>query len=123
MKILVTGVNGQLGHDVIEVLTARGITCKGVDIADFDLTNQEAVSTYIRDYAPTAVIHCAAFTAVDRSEDEKELCFAVNVTGTENIARICKEIQAKMVYISTDYVFDGKGDQPFETNAPKDPQG
>ncbi|MEI8198939.1 MAG: dTDP-4-dehydrorhamnose reductase [Eubacteriales bacterium] len=123
MKILVTGVNGQLGHDVIEVLTARGITCKGVDIADFDLTNQEAVSTYIRDYAPTAVIHCAAFTAVDRSEDDKELCFAVNVTGTENIARICREIQAKMVYISTDYVFDGKGDQPFETDAPKDPQG
>lgn len=123
MKILVTGVNGQLGHDVMEVLTARGITCKGVDIADFDLTNQEAVSTYIRDYAPTAVIHCAAFTAVDRSEDDKELCFAVNVTGTENIARICKEIQAKMVYISTDYVFDGKGDKPFETNAPKDPQG
>ena len=123
MKILVTGVNGQLGHDVIEVLTARGITCKGVDIADFDLTNQEAVSSYIRDFAPTAVIHCAAYTAVDRSEDDKDLCYAVNVTGTENIARICKEIQAKMIYISTDYVFDGKGDVPFETDSPKDPQG
>jgi dTDP-4-dehydrorhamnose reductase len=123
MKILVTGVNGQLGHDVIDVLTARGITCKGVDIADFDLTNQEAVSSYIRDYAPTAVIHCAAYTAVDRSEDDKDLCYAVNVTGTENIARICKEIQAKMIYVSTDYVFDGKGDVPFETDSLKDPQG
>ena len=122
MKILVTGVNGQLGHDVIEVLTARGIACKGVDIADFDLTNQEAVNNYIRDYAPTAVIHCAAYTAVDRSEDDKDLCYAVNVTGTENIARICKEIHAKMIYISTDYVFNGKGDVPFETDSPKAPQ-
>jgi len=122
MKILVTGVNGQLGHDVIEVLTARSITCKGVDIADFDLTRETAVSSYIRDYAPTAVIHCAAYTAVDKSEDDKDLSYAVNVTGTENVARICKEINAKMVYVSTDYVFNGEGDQPFETDAPKAPQ-
>lgn len=122
MRILVTGVNGQLGHDVVNVLTTRGIVCKGVDVADFDLSNWEAVRVSILDYAPTAVIHCGAYTSVDRAEDEKELCFAVNVTGTENIARICKEIHAKMLYVSTDYVFDGKGDQPFETNAPKEPQ-
>ena len=109
MKILVTGVNGQLGHDVVSELSARKISCKGVDISDFDLTDEAAVSEYIRDYAPDAVVHCAAFTAVDKAEEAKELAFAVNVTGTENVARACKEISAKMVYISTDYVFPGEG--------------
>lgn len=97
MKILVTGANGQLGHDVVNVLAARGIACKGVDVKDFDLTNREAVRASILDYAPTAVMHCAAYTSVDKAEEEKELCFAVNFTGTENIARICKEISAKML--------------------------
>ena len=122
MKILVTGFNGQLGYDVIKVLEARNIPCKGVDIADFDLTDAEAVNKYIREYAPTAVIHCAAYTAVDKSEDNKEVSNAVNITGTGNIARACKEIHAKMMYISTDYVFNGEGDQPFETDAPKEPK-
>lgn len=123
MKILVTGYNGQLGYDVIKVLTMRNIDCKGVDIVDFDLTDAQAVNQYIEGYAPTAVIHCAAYTAVDKSEDNKEACYAVNVTGTENIARACKKIKAKIMYISTDYVFDGEGDQPFEVGVPKNPKG
>jgi len=122
MKVLVTGFNGQLGFDVIKVLESRGISCEGVDITDFDLTDSEAVSQYIRNYAPTAVVHCAAYTAVDKSEEDKDVCYAVNVTGTENIARICKEIHAKMVYVSTDYVFNGEGDRPFEVNDPKAPK-
>lgn len=123
MKVLVTGVKGQLGYDVVKVLEARGISCKGVDIDDFDLTDELAVSRYIREFAPTAVIHCAAYTAVDRAEDDKDLCFAVNATGPENIARVCKEIGAKMLHVSTDYVFDGEGDQPFEVNSVKAPKG
>lgn len=122
MKVLVTGFNGQLGYDVIKVLEARNIACKGVDIGDFDLTDAAAVSGYISEYAPDAVIHCAAYTAVDKSEDNVDVSNAVNVTGTENIARVCREIHAKMMYISTDYVFDGEGDQPFETDAPKAPK-
>ena len=123
MKILVTGYNGQLGYDVIKVLESRGIPCRGVDIADFDLTDENAVSRYIREFAPSAVIHCAAYTAVDKSEENKDICYAVNVTGTENVARVCREINAKMMYISTDYVFDGEGDQAFETDRPKAPKG
>jgi len=122
MKVLVTGYNGQLGYDVIKVLEARNIPCKGVDIADFDLTDAEAVSSYLHSYNPTAVIHCAAYTAVDKAEDNKEISDAVNITGTENIARACKEIHAKMMYISTDYVFNGEGDQPFEVDSPKEPK-
>lgn len=123
MKILVTGVNGQLGHDVILRLTDLDIACQGVDIGDFDLTDETAVTAWIRAYEPTAVIHCAAYTAVDRSEDEPELCRAVNVTGTANIARVCRDIGAKMMYISTDYVFGGAGERPFESGDPKDPKG
>lgn len=122
MKILVTGVKGQLGYDVVKQLEARQIECLGVDIDDFDLTDDAAVNQYIKTYAPTAVIHCAAYTAVDKSEDVKDISYAVNVTGTENIARSCKAIDAKMMYISTDYVFDGEGNDPFEVDSPKAPK-
>ncbi|MEA4888134.1 MAG: dTDP-4-dehydrorhamnose reductase [Clostridiaceae bacterium] len=122
MRVLVTGYNGQLGYDVIKRLTARGIECKGVDIDDFDLTDAQATEAYIKTYAPTDVIHCAAYTAVDRAEETKELCYAVNVNGTENVAQACKHVHARMVYISTDYVFSGEGDAPFEVDAPKAPQ-
>lgn len=123
MKVLVTGFNGQLGYDVVKQLEKRQIECQGVDVADFDLTDIVGVSDYILQYQPTIVVHCAAFTAVDRSEDDKKLSYAVNVTGTENIAQICKIIDATMMYISTDYVFDGEGDQPFEIDSPKAPKG
>lgn len=119
MRVLVTGYNGQLGFDVVRRLESLGIECRGVDIQDFDLTQAEAVDAYIRSYAPDTVVHCAAFTAVDRAEDERDLCYAVNVTGTENIAKTCQAIGARMMYFSTDYVFDGQGDQPFEVDAPR----
>lgn len=122
MKVLVTGVNGQLGYDVVKVLNARNIECKGVDMADFDITDRVAVCGYIKDYAPDAVIHCAAYTAVDRAEDDSETCFKVNVTGSENIAIACRDIDAKMLYVSTDYVYGGKGETPFEPTDPTDPK-
>lgn len=114
MKVLVTGVKGQLGFDVIRHLKLRGVECKGVDIEDFDLTDEAAVREAITAYAPGAVVHCAAFTAVDRAEEMQDVCRAVNVDGTRNVALVCREIGAKMVYISTDYVFDGQGERFFE---------
>lgn len=123
MKILVTGVKGQLGYDVVKVLEERNIECLGVDIDDFDITDAKATSEYIRKYAPDAVIHCSAYTAVDKAEDELELCRKVNVDGPRNIAAVCKEIGAKMIYISTDYVFPGIGDKPYEADDPTGPLG
>jgi len=108
MKIMVTGANGQLGHDVIKVLDTREISNLPVDMDDFDITDKEAVFKAVNLYKPTAVIHCAAYTAVDNAENEPELCYAINEKGTFNIAQSCKAIGAKMMYISTDYVFDGK---------------
>lgn len=114
MKALVTGVKGQLGFDVCKELDKRNIENKGIDRDDCDITDEQAVLSYIKNYAPDVVVHCAAYTAVDRAEDEKEICYNVNVKGTEYIARACKEIDAKMVYISTDYVFEGTGDKAYE---------
>ncbi len=109
-KILVTGVKGQLGYDIVKQLTERGIECKGVDIEDFDITDLNAVEKYICEYSPTAVIHCSAYTAVDKAEEFSELCYKVNADGPKNIALSCKKIGAKMAFVSTDYVFDGSGD-------------
>ncbi|MFZ7131940.1 MAG: dTDP-4-dehydrorhamnose reductase [Eubacteriales bacterium] len=114
MKVLVTGANGQLGYDVIKLLDSEGIEFLGTDRESLDITNEEQVKRVICDYNPDVVIHCAAYTAVDKAEDEKELCYSVNVLGTKYVAEACKDIDAKMVYISTDYVFDGEGDKPFE---------
>lgn len=122
MKILATGVGGQLGHDVIKVLKARGIECLGADIGDFDITVPEAVSEFIAGYGPDAVIHCSAYTAVDKAEDDAELCRKVNVEGPRNIAKICRKIGAKMLYLSTDYVFPGTGATAYEVDDPKGPQ-
>lgn len=117
MKILVTGANGQLGHDILLNLAARGIDGIPADIADFDITQAAATEQFIAAHQPDAVIHCAAYTAVDKAEDDAEVCQLINVTGTENIACACQKINAKMVYISTDYVFPGTGDIPYETSA------
>ena len=114
--ILVTGVNGQLGYDVVKTLKSRNIECLGVGRQELDITDGEAVHKYILRLKPECVIHCAAYTAVDKAEDEVDICRKVNVYGTESIAKACKEIDAKMIYISTDYVFDGTGDQPFEVD-------
>ena len=123
MKLLVTGVKGQLGYDVCKVLSARGIEHRGVDIEDFDITNVQAAHDYIAAYRPDGVIHCSAWTAVDRAEDELEKVRAVNAEGSRNIASVCKEIGAKLVYISTDYVFPGTGDRFYEPDDPTGPLG
>lgn len=114
MKVLVTGANGQLGHDVINALKKRNHESIGVDISEMDITDYESVQIKLMNVKPDAVIHCAAWTAVDDAEDNVERCRLVNATGTENIAKVCKELKSKMMYISTDYVFDGKGERPWE---------
>ena len=121
MKVLVTGVKGQLGYDVVKRLNMLNIDCKGVDIDDFDLTNKQQVTDYITEYSPDAIIHCAAYTAVDRAQDDKELCYNVNVSGTENIACAANQIDAKLIYISTDYVFNGEGTNFYKPEDAKNP--
>lgn len=122
MKILVTGFNGQLGHDVVKELKKRNIECIGADIDDFDITDYSGSEEYIKNYSPDAVIHCSAYTAVDKAEDEADICRRVNSEGTENIAKICRDIDAKMIYISTDYVFQGTSDCFYEVDSMPDPQ-
>lgn len=123
MKVLVTGLGGQLGYDVCKVLATRGIEHKGVDLADFDITDRRATHDYIVDYTPDAVIHCSAWTAVDKAEDNMEVVRQVNAEGPRNIAETCKEIRAKMLYISTDYVFPGTGERFYEPEDPTGPLG
>ena len=122
MKVLVTGVKGQLGFDVCNELTKRGIENIGIDRDECDITNKQAVLDYIYNYAPDMVIHCAAYTAVDRAESEEHVCRRVNSDGTEYIALACKTINAKMVYISTDYVFEGVGDNFYEVDDKTSPK-
>lgn len=134
MKVLVTGIAGQLGHDVMNELHKRGYEGVGSDIApqysgaddgtavtkmdyiQMDITNSEEVTETIKKVNPDVVVHCAAWTAVDLAEEKenKDKVMAINVGGTENIAKVCKELDCKMVYISTDYVFDGYGTRPWE---------
>lgn len=126
MKVFVTGVGGQLGHDVINELTSRGYEAIGSDVVDMvasgvpyvalDITDAKAVEHVITEIRPDAVVHCAAWTAVDAAEDadKQEKVKAINVDGTQNIANAAKMVDAKMVYISTDYVFDGQGTAPWE---------
>lgn len=121
MAILVTGVKGQLGYDIMKVLNARGIDCVGADIEEFDITDFAAVEKYITAIKPSAVIHCSAYTAVDKAEENADLVFKVNVEGPKNIATVCKQIDAKMVYISTDYVFPGIGENAYEVFDEKNP--
>ena len=121
IKVLVTGVDGQLGYDVVKRLSKLGIDAIGVDKSDFDITDREQTQKYILKCKPDVIIHCAAYTAVDKAEDEKEKCYAINVEGTRNIAEACNKIDAKMVYISSDYVFDGKGIEPQSENKPTSP--
>jgi len=121
MKVFVTGVRGQLGYDVVNELEKRGIEAIGVDIQEMDITNADSVNTVIGEAAPDAVIHCAAYTAVDAAEDNAELCRKVNAEGTQNIANMCKSLDIPMIYISTDYVFDGTGERPWEPDDERNP--
>lgn len=136
MKVLVTGVAGQLGHDVMNELAERGYEGIGSDIApeysgvadgtavttmpyvQLDITDAKAVEEKLSEAAPDVVVHCAAWTAVDLAEDEDKVdkVRAINAKGTENIAKVCKKLNAKMVYISTDYVFDGQGEEPWKAD-------
>lgn len=117
---MVTGVGGQLGYDVCRALTARKIEHRGVDMGDFDITDAKTTHKNILEYHPDAVIHCAAYTNVERAEMEPELCRAVNQSGTEHIARACRKTGAKLMYISSDYVFPGTGKAPYR---PEDATG
>ncbi len=121
MRILVTGVKGQLGHDVVNELKKRGHTPIGVDVEEMDITDSTAVEQEMKKDALDAVIHCAAYTAVDAAEDNREICMRVNAEGTRNIARVCRELDIKMIYISTDYVFDGEGERPWEPDDARNP--
>lgn len=118
MRFLVTGVKGQLGHDVMEELALRGHEGVGVDIEEMDVTDEKTVQRVMKEAKADGVIHCAAYTAVDAAEDNEELCTKINADGTEYIAKVCRELDLPLMYISTDYVFDGEGERPWE---PEDP--
>ena len=121
MKVLVTGAKGQLGTDLMNELAKRGIEGIGVDVQEMDITDAEACRRVIKNSGADAVIHCAAYTAVDAAEDNLELCRKINAEGTRNIARVCKAMDIKMMYISTDYVFNGGGERPWEPDDHREP--
>lgn len=118
---MITGLAGQLGHETAGVLRTRGTPFLGVGSAELDITGRKQVLRLITDCHPDAVIHCAAYTQVDRAEDDVERCMRVNAEGTRNIAEACRAVGAKMLYISTDYVFPGTGETPWETDDPTGP--
>ena len=113
MKVLVTGVNGQLGHDIVEECQKRNIEANGVDVKEMDITDAHKVNEVITETKPDAIIHCAAWTAVDKAEDEVEQCRKVNCEGTRNIVNVCEKLDLPLMYFSTDYVFDGQGEEPW----------
>ena len=121
MRVLLTGYSGQLGHDAAAELTRRHIPFLGVTSREMDLSRAEQVEAVLADYRPDAVLHCAAYTAVDRAEEEPERCMAVNGDGTRHLARGCAALGAKLLYVSTDYVFPGDGTAPYEVTDPTGP--
>lgn len=121
MRVLVTGVKGQLGFDIVKECESRNIEAIGVDIDEMDITNPVQVAEVIKAAQVDAVIHCAAWTAVDKAEDEVELCRRVNQGGPKNIADVCEELDIPMMYFSTDYVFDGQGTEPWMEYAERNP--
>lgn len=121
MRILVTGSKGQLGYDCLRRLKERGYNeVLGIDIEDLDLTNEQAVYKYINEYKPNVIIHNAAWTQVDKAEENYDKVYQINSLAPKYLAEVCKNIDAKMIYISTDYVFNGNGELPFEVNSPKE---
>ena len=121
MKILVTGVKGQLGYDVVREGESRGLEIFGTDVDNMDITDAGQVKQVVEDYKPDAVIHCAAYTAVDAAEDNQELCRKINVDGTRNIAEVCKAMDIPMMYFSTDYIFNGQGENFWKEDDEKQP--
>lgn len=120
--ILVTGAKGQLGNDVSAELTKRNIPHIPTDVDSLDITDKKAVEDFFNSNCISAIIHCAAYTAVDKAESESELCFKINAEGTENLAYECRKADGKMIYVSTDYVFSGDGEEAFQVNDKKNPQ-
>lgn len=122
MKYLITGAEGQLGYDIIKELEKRGENNYfAPTIKEMDITKKDIVDEVISSYEPDVIFHCAAYTAVDKAEEDKESCYNINVTGTKNIVEASKKIDAKVVYISTDYVFDGTKEDPYNTNDKTNP--
>lgn len=121
MKVLVTGAKGQLGTDLMNELEKRGIESIGVDVQEMDITDKEACMRVISESKADAVIHCAAYTTVDAAEDNVDLCRKINGEGTRNVALACQATGAKLMYISTDYVFDGQGTRPWEPDDSRSP--
>ena len=113
MKILVTGVKGQLGYDIVKECEKRNIEAVGVDIDEMDITNNAQVEEVIKGAQVDAVIHCAAWTAVDKAAEMIDICRKVNKDGPANIAKVCEELDIPMMYFSTDYVFNGLGEEPW----------
>ncbi|PGZ91704.1 dTDP-4-dehydrorhamnose reductase [Bacillus sp. AFS029533] len=123
MKVLVTGYGGQLGYDVVRECERHGLNVKGYNRQELDITNSESVFSLVDSYEPDVIIHCAAYTAVDKAEDDKENCWNVNVEGTRYLVEAAKNHHSKFIYISTDYVFNGKGESPFNEDDQPDPIG
>ena len=123
LKILVTGSTGQLGYDVVRQGLERNLNVIGVGSNDLDITDEKRVNEYINQLNPDAIIHCAAYTAVDKAEDDRETCWNVNVEGTRYLVKAAKNVGAKFIYISTDYVFDGEGSKPFNEQDTPNPIG
>lgn len=123
MKILVTGITGQLGHDVLTEATQRGFEVVGVSRNEFDLINEQEVTRYVDKVKPDVIVHCAAYTAVDHAEEDRETCWKVNVKGTEYLSIAAKRNNSKFLYISTDYVFNGIGDEPYTEAMTASPSG
>ena len=121
MRIIVTGAKGQLGSDVMQRLSEIGAEAIGADIDRLDITDEKAVDLFFKENRADGVIHCAAYTNVDLAESQKEICRKINADGTRNIAAACEKYGMKLLYLSTDYVFDGRGTEPFETDSPKAP--
>ncbi|WP_058308614.1 dTDP-4-dehydrorhamnose reductase [Gracilibacillus massiliensis] len=123
MNILVTGYSGQLGYDVVKEGLARGLTMYGVGQKQLDITNEQDVFDLVEEVKPDAIVHCAAYTAVDKAEDDRELCWDVNVNGTKYLAKASKAVGVRFMYISTDYVFEGTGVEPFKETDLTNPMG
>ena len=121
MRVIVTGAGGQLGFDIIKQLEKNGDEPFAADLPEVDITDNACIEAFFDKVKPEAVIHCAAYTNVDGAESDKEFCRAINRDGTLNVAKAAQKHGAKLVYISTDYVFDGEGTEPFETDSPKAP--
>lgn len=123
MKFVVTGVQGQLGHDLVKQLSGKNHDVFGTDRSQLDITNEVAVYAFIEEVKPDAILHCAAYTNVDAAEENKEAAYAVNALGPKYLAQAASKVGAKMVHVSTDYVFNGNATEPYEVDHPTEPLG